>query len=94
MAKRRSMSKSSRMVKKRPCRLCRDKIEKIDFMDENLLSKFTSDRGRIISSRINGNCSKHQRMVANAVKRARLAAVLPFVKVRESGYQRRSRRRR
>ncbi|MEA3489441.1 MAG: 30S ribosomal protein S18 [Candidatus Omnitrophota bacterium] len=76
------MSKSRRIFKKKPCRLCRDKVESIDYKDIDLLSKFVSDRGKIITSRITGNCAKHQRMVANSVKKARLAAMLPFVKVK------------
>ncbi|NQT32228.1 MAG: 30S ribosomal protein S18 [Candidatus Omnitrophica bacterium] len=84
--------KSPRIFKKRPCRLCREKAEKVDYKDVDLLNKFVSDRGRIITSRITGNCAKHQRMVAKAIKRARLAALLPFVKIKE-GLQRRKPRR-
>jgi small subunit ribosomal protein S18 len=41
-----------------------------------------SDRAKIITSRLTGNCAKHQRMVAHAIKKARLAALLPFVKIK------------
>jgi small subunit ribosomal protein S18 len=85
--------RTMRIFKKRPCKLCRDKVESIDFMQVELLEKYLSDRGRIVSSRINGNCAKHQRMVARAIKKARLAALLPFVTIREaSSTHRRPRR--
>jgi len=90
MSKKRE-KKPRKIFKKRPCRLCRSKAESLDYKDIELLNKFISDRGKIISSRLTGNCAKHQRMVSNAVKRARLAAFLPFVKVTE-GLQRRRRR--
>ncbi len=83
MTKKKIAQKVRRIFKKRPCRLCRDKVESVDFKDIDLLKRFVSDRGKIVTSRITGNCASHQRMVANAVKRARLAAFLPFVKVKE-----------
>lgn len=79
-----------RIFKKRPCRLCKEKIESINYKDSDYLSKFISDRGRIVPSRITGSCAKHQRMIANAVKRARIADLLPFVRIRP-GIQRRPR---
>ncbi len=91
MSKKKKM-RTMRIFKKRPCRLCRDKVESIDFMQVELLERYMSDRGRIVSSRINGNCAKHQRMVTKAIKRARLAALLPFVTIREASTQRRPRR--
>jgi len=75
--------RSKMVFKKRPCRLCRTKTKAVDYRDADFLGKFVSDRGRIIASRITGNCAKHQRMVANAIKRARIAALLPFVKIKE-----------
>ncbi|MFH1798399.1 MAG: 30S ribosomal protein S18 [Candidatus Omnitrophota bacterium] len=84
--------KIGRIFKKKPCRLCRDKVKSVDYRDVGLLNKFVSDRGRIITSRITGNCSKHQRMVANGIKRARLAALLPFIKLKEGLPRKRPRR--
>ena len=80
--KKREPKKGKKILRKKPCRLCRDKAKSVDYKDTSLLNRFVSDRGKIISSRLTGNCSKHQRMVANAVKRARLAAFLPFVKIK------------
>lgn len=86
MQKKRQMRK--RIFRKRPCRLCKDKVEALDYKDIEKLEPFISERGRIISSRISGNCAKHQRMVSNAIKRARLAAFLPFVRVKQRGLKR------
>ena len=91
MAKKRVEKKPRRVLRKKPCRLCKDKKDEVDYKDIGLLSRFTSDRGKIISSRLTGSCAKHQRMISNAVKRARLAALLPFVKITE-GLPRRRRR--
>jgi len=92
MKKKKEEKKTRKILKKRPCRLCRNKIASLDYKDVDFLNKFVSDRGRIITSRITGNCAKHQRMVASAVKRARLAALLPFVKIKEGLARRRPRR--
>lgn len=92
MPKKREIKKSRRIFKKKPCRLCREKTEKVDFKDIDLLSKFVSDRGKIVPPRLSGNCAKHQRMIANAVKKARIAALLPFVKVKAGLARGRARR--
>ena len=91
MAKKRIIKKTRKIFKKRPCRLCKDKAKSVDYKDIGLLNKFVSDRGKIITPRITGNCSKHQRMVSNGIKRARLAGLLPFVKLK-AGLERRTRR--
>jgi small subunit ribosomal protein S18 len=82
MPKKRQKKSKKKFFKKKPCRLCREKTEKVDFKDIDLLSKYISDRGKILPPRLSGNCAKHQRMIANAIKKARMAALLPFVKVR------------
>ncbi|MBD3380339.1 MAG: 30S ribosomal protein S18 [Candidatus Omnitrophica bacterium] len=93
MAVKKAAKKTRRIFKKKPCKLCKENIESIDFLrDVDLLSRFQSDRGKIVPSRITGNCAKHQRMVANGIKRARIAGLLPFVKVKE-GFARRPGRR-
>ncbi len=65
--------------RKKVCRLCVQKITEIDYKDVDLLRKFITDRGKILPRRITGNCAKHQRMLARAIKRARMVALLPFV---------------
>ena len=60
------------------CFFCKEK-KNPDFMDFEILKKFISERGRIQSRQRTGICSKHQRKLTVAVKRARLLALLPFI---------------
>jgi len=60
------------------CRFCAEKIEYIDFYDIKLLKPLVSERGKIVPSRISGNCARHQRQLTTAIKRARNIALLPF----------------
>ena len=64
--------------KKKVCIFCKDRIAYVDYKDVGLLKKFVSERGKIRSRRVSGNCSQHQRDVASAVKNAREMALLPF----------------
>jgi small subunit ribosomal protein S18 len=61
------------------CRFCSDSNLKIDYKDFHTLREFTTERGKIIPRRITGTCSKHQRELTQAIKRARIIALLPFV---------------
>jgi len=76
--KRRKPSKRP-LFRKRECRFCVEKLPAADYKDISLIQKYTTDRGKIISSRISGNCAKHQRKLAKAIKRARAISLLPFV---------------
>jgi small subunit ribosomal protein S18 len=58
------------IIIKRDCKLCRDQIA-IDYKQADLLKKFMTERGRILPRRFSGNCAKHQRQLATAIKRAR-----------------------
>jgi small subunit ribosomal protein S18 len=64
--------------KKKVCRFCTQKL-KIDYKDSDMLRKFVTERGKILPRRITGTCAKHQRVLAAAIKRARIIALLPFV---------------
>jgi len=66
------------MVKKKPCKFCTDKKLVITYKDPRSLKYFITDRGRVIPRRISGNCSKHQRELCTAIKRARNLALLSF----------------
>ena len=66
--------------RRKMCRLCGDKIERIDYKDIELLRTFTTERGKIIPRRISGNCAKHQRQVTTAIMRARNIALMPFIR--------------
>ena len=64
---------------RKSCRFCADKIDYIDYKDVRVLSSYIPERGKILPRRISGTCAPHQRMLAGAIKRARNAALLPFV---------------
>ena len=65
--------------KRKSCSFCADKIEVIDYKDAQKLRKYLTEAGKILPRRITGNCAKHQRLLARAVKRAREASLLPYV---------------
>ena len=62
----------------RVCKFCVEKIEYIDFKDIKTLQQFIPERGKILPRRISGTCALHQRKLQAAIKRARIAALLPF----------------
>ena len=65
--------------RKKVCIFCADKVSYIDYKDSAKLRKFISERGKILPRRISGTCAKHQRELNTAIKRARQAALLPYV---------------
>lgn len=65
--------------RKKVCYFCTNKIDTIDYKDVKTVSRYTSDRGKILPRRVTGACAKHQRKVTTAVKRARAIALLPYV---------------
>ena len=70
--------KDPRGAKKKFCKLCFDKVERIDYKDDRRLTRFITDRGKIVPRRISGTCARHQSQITEAVKRARILALLPF----------------
>ena len=68
-----------KIFKKRPCRFCMDKVVAIDYLDYQKFQRLLTERGKIVPSRISGNCAGHQRQLAKAIKKARVMALLPFV---------------
>ena len=54
-------------------------IDYVDYKDVDLLKRFISERGKILPRRVTGTSAKNQRKVANAIKRARITGLLPFV---------------
>lgn len=75
---RRREDRNRRRVKKKVCYFCTENIDYVDYKDVALLRKFMSDRAKIRSSRVTGNCVQHQRLVARAIKNARELALLPY----------------
>lgn len=71
-------------ARKRVCAFCADKSKSIDYKDVSKLKKYITERGKILPRRISGNCSKHQRELTIAIKRARQVALLPYSADRKS----------
>jgi len=81
---------SSRLLKKRArktsqsakknCRFCPNAQAEstLNYKNINLLRSFITERGKILPARISGTCAKHQRVLSNAIKNARIIALLPF----------------
>ena len=67
-----------KMPRKKVCAFCQEKIDEIDYKDINRLKKYVSEGGKILPRRMSGTCAAHQRLLATAIKRARIAALLPF----------------
>jgi small subunit ribosomal protein S18 len=67
-------------IKKKVCRFCADKNAKLDYKEVDTLRRFITEGGKITPRRISGNCSKHQRLLAEQIKIARAIALLPYVK--------------
>ena len=61
------------------CKYCEAKIEFMDYKDTKMLKHSLSERYKIMPRRLTGNCKKHQEMVEQAIKRARAAALIPYV---------------
>src|ERR1700674_5896871 len=64
--------------RRKVCRFCADKTLKVDYKDVRTLGSFITEGGKIVPSRTSGNCARHQRQLAVAIKRARVLALLPF----------------
>ncbi len=56
------------------------RIRVIDYKDDRLLSRFITERGKILPRRLSGVSARHQRQLAVAIKRARYLALLPYIK--------------
>lgn len=66
-------------LRKKVCRFCTEKRAAPDYKDVPRLQKFLTEKGKIMPSRITGNCAKHQRQLARAIKKARAISLLPYV---------------
>jgi len=64
--------------KKKVCRFCVDHVDFIDYKKAEMLQPFVQERGKILPRRMTGTCSRHQRWLGEAIKRARNIALLPF----------------
>jgi small subunit ribosomal protein S18 len=67
------------MARGKKCPICEFGLSTIDYKNEALVSRFITDRGKILPRRISGNCARHQRQLGTAIKRARYLALVPYV---------------
>ncbi len=65
--------------RKKVCRFCTQKVA-MDYKNPEMLRRFVTESGKILPRRITGTCAKHQRQLAREIKRARVIALLPFMK--------------
>lgn len=72
------MKKNEKQPIQKACKLCKEKVVYIDYKDTQMLRKYVTDRGKIKPRRVTGNCAQHQKDIANAVKRAREMALMPY----------------
>lgn len=67
-----------RPSRRKVCAFCQEKVEVIDYKDVNRLKKYITEGGKILPRRMTGTCAMHQRELSNAIKKARIVALLPF----------------
>ena len=79
MMQRKSAKGKFRRTKRKVCSFCVDKVTYVDYKNVPKIRRYVSDRGKILPRRVTGTCAKHQRKVTQAIKRARMVALLPFV---------------
>jgi small subunit ribosomal protein S18 len=68
-----------RFQRRKFCRFCADKTAFIDYKDIKVLRGYMTERGKLLSRKVTGTCSVHQRELTTAVKRARSIALIPFM---------------
>lgn len=64
--------------RRKVCRFCADATVVLDYKNPQILKGYMTDRGKITPRRISGNCAKHQRALALAIRRSRMIALMPF----------------
>lgn len=69
---------AAKRSRKKVCQFCADRTEYIDYKDIAKLRKFTTERAKILPSRVTGCCAYHQRELTKAIKRARQVALIPY----------------
>lgn len=67
------------VLKERSCYLCTNALDELDYKDGKVMQRFVSAYGKILPRRRTGTCVKHQRIVSQAIKRARIMSLLPFL---------------
>ncbi len=72
--------------RRKQCPFTGPNAQKIDYKDVRTLGRYVSERGKIMPARLSGVANKHQRKLANAIKRARFLALMPYVGEVKRGY--------
>ncbi len=62
------------------CSICESGVRVVDYKDERTLTRFLTERGKILPSRLSGTCARHQRQLSTAIKRAREIALIPYIR--------------
>ena len=70
--------KRSFFRRRKVCRMCAEKLDTVDYKDVRFLQQYIVERSKIVPRRISGTCAKHQRVIQQAIKRARHVALLAF----------------
>lgn len=81
LGERKKVRKRKKIVLNLKCPLCESGVKYVSYKDVYQLKKFTSVRGKIISTEKSGVCAKHQRQVTKAIKQARFMSLLPYVSI-------------
>lgn len=69
---------------RKACSICESGMRTVDYKDERTLSRFVTERGKILPRRISGTCARHQRQIGTAIKRSRYLGLLPYIAGHES----------
>lgn len=64
--------------RKKACRFCQNTDLEINYKRADILIQLVSNKGKILPRRLTGTCAKHQRQVARAIKKSRMAGFMPF----------------
>ncbi|MCL5795025.1 MAG: 30S ribosomal protein S18 [Patescibacteria group bacterium] len=73
------MSQNYNYNRRKSCFFCKKNIKEIDYRDAQALRRFLGVWSKIKSAKETGNCSRHQRLLTQAIKRARFLALLPYI---------------
>lgn len=78
-AKRGDKMQQRRFQRRKFCKFCADKVSFIDYKDLKTIRSYITDRGKMLSRKMTGTCSGHQRELTTAIQRARNIALLSFM---------------
>ena len=68
-----------RFQRRKFCRFCSEKVDFIDYKDVKFLRGYLTERGKILTRRMTGTCERHQRVLSEAIMRARSIALISFI---------------